>query len=278
MKVKALADRFGSNRINAHRPAELLQGCTLVAIPFAGGMCEVPHFGSLKPKVSIILVNDLDRAVVNLAEIARDRCDELIEYLDGTIFCEESLRKSQEFCRKMAELQPATSKNCLGWACHYFICSWMAHGGRGGTDAEFRQPFSVRWKSTGGDSSRRFRSAVEGLREWQAVMRRCTFTAEDATAFLCKLHERDNPKNGIFCDPPWFDDGGLYKHKFSTMDHLLLAKELLRFKETKVAVRLGEHPLVTEIYTEDRWRWHRLESRTQANSAKAEVLLELKHE
>ena len=37
MKIKALVDRFGSNRLNASEPGKLLHGCTCIAIPFAGG-------------------------------------------------------------------------------------------------------------------------------------------------------------------------------------------------------------------------------------------------
>lgn len=43
MKITAIADRFGSNRMNAEAPAHYLRGCSCIAVPFAGGMCEIPH-------------------------------------------------------------------------------------------------------------------------------------------------------------------------------------------------------------------------------------------
>lgn len=59
--------------MNADKPAEFLRGCSCIGVPFAGGMCEVAWFGA-----NIINVNDLDRAVMNLAAVVRDRRAELV--------------------------------------------------------------------------------------------------------------------------------------------------------------------------------------------------------
>jgi len=63
MKVTALVDRFGSNRLNAHLPAELFNQCapkvTCVNLPFAGGMCEVAWF--VKPNGVSPIIHMYDR-------------------------------------------------------------------------------------------------------------------------------------------------------------------------------------------------------------------------
>ena len=161
--------------MNAKKPGELLRGCKCVAIPFAGGMCEVPFMTA-----NIILVNDLDRAVMNCAYIVQERADELIKLLGGCPFHPDVLAKAQEYC-KWAETEKPTQR--IEWAYWYFIASWMTRGGKMGSKGEFDQGLSIRWKSTGGDSVVRFRNATEGLAEWSKVMRRCTFTTLDALEF-----------------------------------------------------------------------------------------------
>jgi len=279
MKIKTLVDRFGSNRMNAAEPAKLLGGCSCVAVPFAGGLCEIPYFTA-----NVVLVNDLDRAVLNLAAVVREECEELVQMLEATPFHPDVLAKAQERCRgreadavtlgaeNMKKLAPCYQPN-LDWAFDYFIASWMTRGGKGGAEGEFDADLSIRWKSGGGDSVVRFRNATESLAEWQEVMRRCTFTTLDVFDFLEQCGLRDVAENGIYIDPPWPDDGDKYRHKFTEQMQRKLANRLTMFMRTRVVVRFGDHALIRELYPEPAWSWNRLTGRTQANSEKSEVLL-----
>lgn len=274
MKVTQLIDRFGSNRMNAEAPGKLLTGCTCIAVPFAGGMCEVPHF-----KANVVLVNDLDRHVINLCNIVRERRQELVQWLDATPYHPDQLARSQQFCKRLentnplgmnGEMQPP---DLFRWACHYFVASWMTRGGNGGCKDEFNGPLSIRWKSGGGDSVVRFRSATEGLEEWSEVMRRCTFTTEDCFDFLAKFYDRDGPEQGLYVDAPWPEDGESYKHNLGENGQENLKDVLESFRETKIVVRFGDTPVIQALYSPEKWTWRRLEGRTQANKAKQEVLL-----
>ena len=268
MKVTQLVDRYGSNRQNSHLPGELLRGCSCIAIPFAGGMCEVPHMTA-----NIINVNDLDRAVMNLAGAIRLWRGELVQELDATPFHPDVLAESQRQCREFEKnAAPLLTPNKT-WAYHYFICSWMTRGGKGGTKGEFDAGLSVRWKSGGGDSVVRFRSATESLAAWEKVMRRCTFHTRDAFDFIAECKERDVIENGIFVDAPWPEDGDSYKHKFSEVMQLELRNLLESFVFTRIVVRFGDHPLIRELYRPSHWTWNIVTSRTQANASKAEMLL-----
>ena len=271
MNIKQLADRYGSNRMNAHRPAELLRGCACIAVPFAGGLCEVPHF-----KANVILVNDLDRHVMNLAAIVRDEPQRLTELCDATLFHPDELSKAQEICKR----KRVSEIPCVEWAHAYYVASWMTRGGKMGTKGEFEQGMSTRWKSGGGDSVVRFRNATEGIKEWSEAIRYCTFTTLDAFDFLAESKKRDIAENGIYCDPPWVGDGKNYTHAVAPQLeqgwHSRLACVLGAFESTKIVVRYGECEEIRRLYPEHLWTWHRLESRTQANQAKAEVLIEAK--
>lgn len=266
MKTTALAPWFGSNRLCAHQAGELLAGCEWVGVGFAGGMCELAHI-----KARTLMVNDLHRHVINLARVVADQREELQQRLDATPFHPDELTAAQGRCAAIeaAGLAPADR---LAWAADYFVCSWMARNGLAGTAREFKSGLSSRWNAGGGDSATRFRSAAESLTEWQAVMRRCIFTTLDVFDFLARV--KDEPRHGLYLDPPFPGPGDSYKHAFPEASQRLLAARLADLHACRVVVRYYDHPLVRELYPENRWTWHRPEGgKTQTNKSAPEVLL-----
>lgn len=272
MKITTLVPWYGSNRMLAHKVGELLSGCSWVGVPFAGGMSELRHI-----KARTVLVSDLHRHVLNLAEVVADEslCHSLRNRLDAAPFHPDMLQKSQTRLRTIeAEPMPDPDKlDRLYWAVDYFIASWMGRNGKAGTGEEFKAGMSVRWEAGGGDSATRYRNAVESLREWQAVLARCTFVCLDVFDFLAKVKDRE--RHGLYLDPPFPDVGDEYKHKFTERDHRQLAVSLATFSRTRVVCRFYDHPLVQELYASKfGWTWHRPEGgKTQTNKAAPEVLL-----
>jgi len=282
----ALLPLFGTNRTNAEHPAQFLKDCDWIGVPFAGGFCEVRHF-----KARTIVCNDLNRHAINLARVARLRAKDLIEELNNTMFSADDLAEAQKFCldiekKRNQPLLFIDGSACdvialvdnFEWARHYFVASWMARNGTAGTDGEFSAGLSVRWDAGGGDSVVRFRGAAEALADWHNVFQRCTFLCMDALDFVKiappkKSGMKDAQGHGLYVDPPWPDDGARYKHKFTVEIQRELARLLALYKKTRVVVRYGDHPLIRELYPEDRWDWNMLDGRTQANNVKREVLL-----
>lgn len=282
MNVTALAPWYGSNRMLGNRVGELLNGCNFVAVPFAGGMSELVHV-----KARTLVVNDLHRHVINLATVAAHPSmgPALYRRLRRLAFHPDVLALAQRECRRR-ELDPAYGEALnaadehsprlnrsarIDWAADYFVCAWMARNGMAGTDGEFDAGLSVRWEAGGGDSVVRVRSATEGLRDWRKILARATFHCLDCFKFLEKC--KDRPGHGIYSDPPWPSDGDGYRHKFGEEQQRRLAARLGEYRETRVVVRYGDHPLIRELYPTDRWEWVELTGRTAANKAKAEVLL-----
>ncbi len=269
-KISAIAPWFGSNRLLAHRVGELLKGCRWVGVPFAGGMCELQHITA-----NILAVNDLHRHVINLAEVIRDDRERLQQYLDALPFHPDQLTDAQERC-KAAEangyLFPAKEDTNFRWAAAYFVCSWMSRSASAGKKDEFNGGLSVRWIPSGGDSVVRFRNATESLTEWQRIMRLCTFTAIDFFQFMRKVV--DSPESGVYCDPPFPGPGDAYKFKFGEEELRRMAVVLDSFTTARVVVRFYDHPLIRELYPEDRWTWHHpVGGKTQTNEKAPEVLL-----
>jgi len=141
------------------------------------------------------------------------------------------------------------------WAAQFFIACWMNRSAKAGTDDEFNGQLPLRWSATGGDSNTRYRSAIESLEAWSAIMRRCNFSTLDVFEFLDKC--QDKAGHGIYCDPPFPKAGGGYKHKFGELQHRALALNLRLFQETRVVCRFYDHALIRELYPESLWTWKR---------------------
>lgn len=265
--VGAIAPWFGSSRIIAAHVGRALRGCAWVGVPFAGGMCELAQI-----EARTLLVSDLHRHVINLANVIATRGDELRQALDGVPFHQDALRWAQDTCRERETyVRNDPGVPDFDAAKAYFIASWMGRNGKAGTVEEFNGRLSVRWNANGGDSVVRYRNAVASLEAWQQIMRRCTFETLDCFAFLERCE--DSEGHGIYCDPPWPDDGDKYKHRFTPEDHARLAAKLAGFQHTRIVLRLGVHPLVETLYPRGDWDWQELSGRTQANKSKREVLI-----
>lgn len=270
MKVTAVANWFGSNRMLAENVGRLLKGCSWVGVPFAGGMCELAHIDA-----NVMLVSDLHRHVINLARCVKNYRDDLAASLDLMAFHPDELAAAQRRCsvREASELQ-LLDGGALQWAVDYFVASWMARAGSAGTEDEFSGVMSIRWKAGGGDSAVRFRSAIESLRDWHEIMRRCTFVCLDVFEFLGQCRKRDIRENGIYLDPPFPGPGDGYKHKFSIADHRRMAADLLAFENVRIVCRFYDVELIRDLYSESLWKWHRFDGRKQTNDSAPEVLLE----
>lgn len=272
MKTTALVPWFGANRMLGHTVGEELRGCKWVGVPFAGGMSELAHI-----KASTIVVSDLHRHVINLALCTKDEEARkvLIWTLDQLPFHPDALKAAQDACREIEQLEAAKhpcSTGSVGWAVHYFVACWMGRSGKCGIDDEFNGSVSVRWNANGGDSNKRYRSAVESLHAWGEIMRRCNFVVQDVFEFLDRCE--DSKGHGIYCDPPFPGPGDRYKHQFTPAQHKQLALCLFQFKQARVVCRFYDHPLIRELYPESSWTWRRLKGRDQANNGeKPEVLL-----
>lgn len=266
-EVTTLAPWFGSNRTLAAEVGKLLKGCRWVGVPFAGGMSELEHINA-----PTIVVSDLHWHVINLAEVVADpvRGPELYRRLKRAAFHEITLAEAQRRMKLHESIETQWVPS-LEDAYHYFICCWLGRSAKAGTDSEFSGGLPVRWTSSGGDSNTRFRSATSALLKWRKIMQRCNFVCMDYAEFLGSV--KDQAGHAVYLDPPWPDDGDKYKHKFSEGDQRNVAKLVAAFEHTRVVIRYGDHPLIRELYPKPDWTWIEQTSRTQANTAKREVLI-----
>lgn len=269
--IGAVAPWFGCNRMLAPAVGQELKGCKWVGVPFAGGMPELAHI-----KASTIVVSDVHRHVINLARVmAHERLGPMLyRKLRRQAFHQKTLEEAQDFSAASEPSSLTDAGDFDLWAAYYyFISQWMGRSGKAGTNAEFKGNLPIRWSASGGDSNKRYRSAVSSILAFRRILARCNFNTLDVFEFLSNV--KDERGHGLYIDPPFPGVGGDYKHKFTEEQHTWLASKLHGFLNVRIVCRFYDHPLIRRLYPEgDRWTWRRLRGRDQANNAeKAELLI-----
>lgn len=288
MTIKALAPWFGGARkMAAHIGPELgrLGWCGVL---FAGGMPELPHI-----RTQSGVATDLHRHIINLARVVADDALllRMIRLVDRLLFHDDVLAAAQRRCLdrevmadsglfSRVEHLVCEREPDVEWAADYFVCCWMGRGGYSGRGGELSQSIAVRYTSSGGSSARRWRSAVESLPSWGAVLSRWQFVCQDAFELLGRL--KPQPNAGLYADPPWVGAGDEYSFRFTNEQHVRLARELARLRGHgyRVVIRYGDHPMIRELYpgpycrsTATGWTWIEHTSRDQRNGEVNEVLI-----
>lgn len=266
MKTTALAPWFGSNRMLAAEVGKQLTGCKWVGVPFAGGMSELAHI-----KASTIVVSDVHRHVINLARCVAEQKDVLKAALESLVFHPDVLADAQQHCRKWEQDEHLGYELNVGAARSYFVSCWMGRSHKSGIDDEFNGGLSIRWNANGGDSNKRYRSAVESLDGWSEIAKRCNFSVLDCFDFLARSEDREG--HGLYCDPPFPGPGDRYKHPFTDEQHCRLAQSLSSLTVTRIVCRFYDHPLIRKLYPEPHWTWLRLKGRKQSNDEAPECLI-----
>lgn len=277
MTITALAPWFGGARSLAHRIGPELGRLGWCGVLFAGGMPELPHI-----RTQAGVATDLHRHIINVARVVAEDglLLRMIRRVDRLLFHEDVLAAAQRRCMDrehggrvglFSEGTRADAHPDLEWAADYFVCCWMGRGGYAGRGGELTQSIAVRYTASGGSSAKRWRSAVESLPAWGTVLSRWQFVCESAFDVLARLKPQE--KAGLYLDPPWVGAGDEYIHRFTTEQHIKLARECARLRSYRIVVRYGDHPLIRELYPEPAWRWVESTTRNQINGEVLEVLI-----
>lgn len=273
---KNLVPWFGSCANGAPKVGRQLGPLVWCGVPFAGGMPELPHINTRAG-----VANDLHRHVINLARVVRRQSHALEIRLRDRVFHPDELELAQRRCRDRQEsarsglfgqdAKRAPDDPDVDWAADYFVSCWMGRGGNAGKITEFGQSLSTRWSSSGGSSARRFQSAIDSLRGWADALATWEFTTIDAIDFIGSVEDTEG--HGLYLDPPWPDVGEEYAHRVSRRFHESVRASLERFRDVRIVVRYGVHPLIEALYPRDRWTWIESKSINQKGNEVREVLI-----
>jgi DNA adenine methylase len=265
MSISATVPYYGCDRMVLEYTDRWLTGTKWLGIPFAGALGIVG-----RSKIATILCNDKHRLSINLARCIASKPlkEKLARRLTKKLFHPDEIRQAQEALLN-CELDDEPNVKA---AEHYFVAQWMGRSGMAGTKYELSSGLSLRWASGGGDSNRRYRSAVDSLDAWHQALRTCTFSTVDFREFFEKC--RDRPQHAIYCDPPFPAGGSKYLHTFTPKDHRQLHALVERFQQTRVLMRYYDHKLIRKLYADkEHWRWEFIKGRKSTNKDAPEVLI-----
>lgn len=242
--INALAPWFGGKRTMAPMIADQVAapGIKRVWVLFAGSMAVELAL----PEGIKIITNDKHRFIVNLASVIRD-----------PVLGPKLYRRLRRTPFSSSVYEEARTRIKLGWSgldesYAYFVVAWMGMNGFSGTKKELDKPFAVRYTSNGGDPAKRFKSAVESIREWSRRMRDWTILNGCGVELAEKIE--DKAGTAIYADPDYLEEGAAYKHSLSRLGatkeegHQRLAAALNRFKQTRVVVSYYADDRLAELY------------------------------
>ena len=265
MKTKSALSYFGSDSAVASELASMLDHCDHVTVPFCGGLAILPHL-----KARAVVANDLNNQAINFYRFASGRCGVgaqqlLIARCEKTISHPDELRLAEGYLKSPVSHTDKYPGLSQAWA--YWAMCWIGRKGKGGTKSHAGGKPSVRRTAIGGNNATRIRAVANDLDEWVSHFERCEWESTCFRNLLPKV--ADNPRCGIYCDPPWIGAGGNYVHAFLGVDHIALSEMLHRFKKTAVVIRYGDAELIRKLYE----NWHIIEAkcRDQANTMKNEI-------
>jgi site-specific DNA-adenine methylase len=260
---------FGADTLVCEQYAALLADCKHVTVPFCGGLSIVAH---LVESAGEIVCNDTHSHAINFyAVISNDLFRrQMIETLERMPFSQQLLEQAQEICKRIV---PRTTWPDVDLATQYFVTCWMGRSGKAGTKSEFNGGLAMRWDAGGGSSPLRFQTAVRSIQEfWGPICERCSFVCLKWPQIIAKV--KDDPKCGIYADPPWVGAGDDYVHQFDSTAHRYLCEALSAFTKAKVVIRYVDDELIRKFYG-GRPQWHIREvtSRDQANGGVKELCI-----
>lgn len=257
--------------------ADLVRGSKCLVIPFAGGMSELFYLHD--PLPSTIILNDLHADVVNLALCLQNAEDK--EYVKTMLhalpYSEHLLARYQEHLRNDSLTQVV--HHFPERAVLYFYASWVARNGAAGTPQELKAGISYRNDGHGGDSVKRYRTAVESMIDdfHNRVTGRATILCRDAFKVIRDI--KDNDDTTFFIDPPFrgVNDVSI-RYVHDDFDHARLASLLHSFHKTRMILRYYIDPRVFELFTEkEGWQYinnkGRRQTKTTWDASDKEILL-----
>jgi DNA adenine methylase len=251
MKVTAIAPWFGGKRNLAPKIIELLGPHRAYWEPFCGS-CAVLL---AKEPSSMETVNDLHGDLINLARVLQNEetALELYGRLNRTLMCEDLFLSAAQRCKDRGYHEPAGEPDCAR-AYDFFLASWLGRNGCSGI-LSYNWTYCVRYTSNGGQSAKRWQSAIESVPAWYRRLQNVTILNRNGFEILERIE--DKPGTVIYCDPPYLEKNAKYIHDFRNEDHERLAGLLRHFQKTRVVLSYYEHPRLQELYPN--WTMRKIE-------------------
>lgn len=228
--------------------------------PFGGGASVLLR----KQRSEIEIYNDLDREIVNLFRMARDRGDDLIRAVFLTPFAREEFNSAYDHKDEM--LKTAAMRNFEG-ARRLLIRSYMGFSSSSIFKSSGFKAKCLRSWTTAAQDWQRFPSAIREI-----ICRRRGVIIENRNAFeLMKSHDAEDVL--FYLDPPYLAEtrnpGRDYRYEMSADRHIELSKFLGSLKGA-IILSGYESDLYKKLYS--KWRCEKYAARADGARKRIECL------
>lgn len=184
-----------------------------------------------KERSPVEVYNDVDKELVNLFTVVRDRRDEFLRRLELLPYSRELYR------RYTSEIEEGKIVDPVDRAVAFYYCMRSAFAGRWGAGWAF------------GKAHRRQPSAWANSAETiNAIADRLRNVYVDCLDFRKCIRNWDSDETFFFLDPPYLDTAQARPTDFSEQDHRDLAAMLSEVKG-KWLLTYGNHPLIRQLYS-----------------------------
>lgn len=265
MKIRSILPWFGGKRTLAiDIVAELGARHRTYWELFCGSLAVLLE----KPTCSQETVNDLHEDLTNLAWVLQNEklASELYGRVSRTLFSESIFERARQFLIN-EPLPVAVDVERAHW---YFLFSWMGRNGLAGTSRALTAALAIRYTSGGGSPVTRLRSATESIPPWHYRLLNVLVLRRNAFTLLPQIEDEDD--TCLYVDSPYlfetrsdgaaFEKGARYLHDFDEPpvgglfaagekaedQHDILARELRRFKKSRVVISYYDHPRLRQLY------------------------------
>lgn len=229
--------------------------------PYAGAASVLLR----KPRSYSEVYNDLDKQIVNLFAVARDRGQELLKKLELTPYSREEFQLSfQPSSEPLEQARRTVVRSFLGLGS---ASATMEMNESGNLPTGFRA-FA---RKQGSSPAKDWRNYPGGL---SAIIRRLQGVTIENKPAIEVIQSQDSPDTLFYIDPPYVaesrDPGSDYRHEMTRQDHCQLA-EILRAVQGRVAISCYDTYLYRKLYS----GWYMKTRRAYADggSPRTEVLL-----
>lgn len=204
-----------------------------------------------KPRSYAEVYNDLDREIVNVFRMARNRGDELVRALELTPFSRAEFLLSYELSSDPLEQARRTITRSFQGFSSAAVCG-EASGFHANSNRSGKTPV-LDWRN--------YPAALPAIIE---RLRGVVIEQKDAVEVV---RQHDGPNTVHYVDPPYVTATrgrvGIYRHEMTDDQHRALA-QVLRALEGVVVLSGYSSPLYDELYGD----WRRVEKRALADGAR----------
>jgi DNA adenine methylase len=163
--------------------------------PFGGSAAVLLN----KPRSAIEVYNDLDRDIVQFFEIARDRPDELVEWVRRTPFSEElHAEYVQDFYNGERPEEP------IARAGRFLFLRYSQFGGKYDHPSGFKRDTIATLSS----EASAWANVAERI---EATCERLQGVSIQHDSFEALIERYDSPSTVFYCDPPYLDKESTYR-------------------------------------------------------------------